>query len=162
VSPFISSKNLGRPKVGGAKEEGELGVLTMTNIERILSLEGETGPLSKEQQIRYYQRLATLHNELSGFNNSQGALPAAEKEFEIFENRIWGSQKLDNVPRRTDDSAFDGFTIYVTFGDFNSNDRINHTAHRIDDIHLTGKSQFIMDDGSPVQETYTFLARNWV
>jgi hypothetical protein len=164
ISPFISTKQLGTTKIRGASREAELGGVARANIERVLNADKELldGTLTREQLTNHYQNLAALHNELSGFNNPQGALPIAENIFEEFENQVWGTDPLTDTPRRTDDSAFDGFTIYITYGDFNSNDRINHTVERIDFVGLTGKSKLIMLDGNPIREQYTFLARNAV
>lgn len=157
ISPFVSSKNIGKPKYGGARSSGDIGVLTRANIERTIA-----GEESREDLWQYYQDLTSLHAELSGFNNKEGALNKAEDIFEAFENEIWGQKRFEGEPRTIDDTAFDDFTIYVTYGDFNSNDRINHTARRIDGVRLLSTQQVIGTDGSPVQETYTFLARNLV
>jgi len=164
ISPFVSNKNIGRVDVRGAKRGKDLGGVFQANIEQVLSAEEaiQRGELTREQQIAYYESLTRLNNEVSGFNNPDGALPGAEDLFETFENQIWGRQQLDKEPRRVDDNAFDGFTIYVTYGDFNTNDRINHTARRIDGVRLVGQAQTIMNDGKPVGEGYQFIARNWV
>jgi len=164
VSPFVSSKQLGRPDIRGATRGKELGGVEMANIERVLSAESELARrdgATREELMDYYQKLTSLHADISGFNNPDGALNSAENLFEAFENRVWGRQKLDKEPRRVDDNAFDGFTIYVTYGDFNSNDRINHTARRIDGVRIVGQAKTIMNDGKPVKEGYQFIARQW-
>lgn len=164
ISPFVSNKNLGRSDVRGAKRGKDIGGVYRANVEQVLSAEEAIlrGELTREQQVAYYRSLTTLNNEVSGFNNPEGALPGSEDLFEAFENRIWGRQQLDDEPRRVDDNAFDGFTIYVTYGDFNSNDRINHTARRIDGVRIVGQAKTVMNDGKPIKEGYQFIARQWV
>jgi hypothetical protein len=87
----------------------------------------------------------------------------AEDTFEAFEDKIWGSSRLDqdSEGRRGDSNRFDDFTIYITMGDYNRNDRVNHTAKRIDNVHLIGQAQTIMINGEPVAEQYSFFARNF-
>jgi hypothetical protein len=183
VSPRVSSSNIGRPQVdgknvGGAKlknpgdTRGDPGVLFRKNIEeidsraveRIVSGKHPTDnrDLTPEEQIEYYQQMMRYHVEASGFNNQAGALPKSESTFERFEDQVWRNDRLTTGARRVDDQAFDGFTIYVTYGDFNRTDDVNHTVRRIDDVRLIGQAQEINIGGTPVGEAYSFFARNWV
>ena len=182
VSPRVSSSNIGRPQVngrniGGAKlkspgQGSDPGVLFRKNIEEleeraiqriVAGKNPQTGEdLTSEEQIEYYQQLMRYHVEASGFNSPAGALPKAESAFETFEDQVWQNDRLTTGARRVDDQAFDGFTIYITYGDFNRNDEVNHTVRRIDDIRLFGQAQQVSVGGTPVSEAYSFFARNWV
>lgn len=162
-SPFYSTKN-----VGGAKSGGR-GSLVRQNIEEVMQ-----GNASPEQLVRYYQDLAGFSNlkaresaearRNNTFNavTQQGKLETAEDLFEAYEDEIWGKNPLTAAPRRVDDSAFDGFTIFITYGDYNTNDYVNHTARRIDRVSLTTTAQVVMNNGKPVEEVYRFFARNLV
>jgi hypothetical protein len=110
---------------------------------------------------------------LSGFNNdftdgnpkkTPGSLPPVESIFESFEDKIWGSDPLtsDEEGRRGDSNIFDDFTIFITFGDYNRNDRVNHTAKRLDNVHILGQGQAVQINGEPVGEQFNFIARNFV
>lgn len=167
VSPYVSRKNVGRDKGGGAKLNGVPGFLARQNVEQILE-----GDVNKESLIDYYQSLAGFSNARAeesavlrylNIEDNRKALETAEGIFEAFEDKVWGANPLDTTPRRVDDNFFDDFTMWITYGDYNSNDYVNHTARRVDGVRLTGQSQVITDrDGSPIQERYTFIARNWV
>lgn len=167
VSPYVSRKNVGRVEGGGAKRNGVPGFLARQNVEQVLE-----GDVPKEQLIDYYQSLAGFSNQSAersalfrqlNFPDERRNLETAEHVFEAFEDRVWGPERLDDIARRVDDNNFDNFTMWITYGDYNSNDYVNHTARRVDGVRLTGQSKVITDrDGSPVQERYTFLARNWV
>lgn len=177
ISPRISSEAIGSPKyqdksIGGAKLNSQPGVLLRKNIEELdaRTVERITAgkhptldrDLTHEEQIEYYQQMAQYHAEASGFNNVEGALNRSESIFERFEDEVWQQDSLTSGARRVDDQAFDGFTIYVTYGDYNRIDQVNHTARRIDDVRLTGQAQMVSINGTPVAERYQFFARNWV
>ncbi len=175
VSPFVSTTDfsaLSKTRTGGAKLNGNRGVLKRENIEQIDAsvdaiVRGEVNgrPLRKEDEINYFRAL-------SGFNNGApprdgtvaGGLNPAEDIFEAFEDKVWGSNELteDSEGRRGDSNRWDDFTIYATFGDYNRNDGVNHTAKRIDHVHLIGQSQTIMINGEPLAEQYSFIARNFI
>lgn len=174
VSPFISTSafsQLGKDR-GGAKLNNTKGILSRKNIEQMKKtvddvIAGQVNgrDIKPEEYIEYYR-------SLSGFNNnsparagsSAGALNQAEDIFEEFEDKIWSPDRLDSDKdgRRGDSNKFDDFTIYVTFGDYNRNDKVNHTAKRIDNVHLIDQSQSIMINGEPIAEQYSFIARNFV
>ena len=51
------------------------------------------------------------------------------------------------------------FDIYAVFGD-HTDPNANHTVYRIKEVYLTGQSQVISSNGQPIQEQYSFIARD--
>ncbi len=135
------------------------GTLTRNNIETQLWVDGllkNGGPereISKEQEQEYYQHL-------SGFTTPSGALGVAENMYERFEDAIWGEQSPDKESRLITNEKYNNFNVLVTYGDFNRNDRVNHTVKELQGVYITGCHQSEQIDGFPVQEYYTFFARN--
>lgn len=173
LSPFMGTagfSQLAKNRTGGAKLNGASGLLRRQNIEQIsASVNQVTSGKINDRNIRP-EELIDYYRSLTGFNNNNpprngsvtGALNPAEDTFEAFEDKIWGSDTLTEEPRRGDSNKFDNFTIYITMGDYNRNDRVNHTAKRIDNVHLIGQAQTITINGEPIGEQYSFLARNFV
>lgn len=174
TSPFSSAKNFSgiAKNRGGADRMGDRGLLSRQNIEQITtSVEGVTSGIINGRQVRP-EEYVEYYKTLTGFNNSsparggsvKGALPGIENTFETFEDKIWGTEDLsqDSEGRRGDSNRFDDFTIYISFGDYNRNNRVNHTAKRVDRVHLIDQAQQIMINGEPVAEQYSFIARNFV
>jgi hypothetical protein len=92
-------------------------------------------------------------------------LGTAEALFEKFEDRVWGPAAGlddDSLHRRADDVRLNPFEIYVAFGDFAGDNTANHTIERLRNVSILGKSKSIQIDGMPIQEQYTFVARNLV
>lgn len=175
LSPFISNKSFsGLPKdrTGGAKQSSQSGFLRRQNIEQIsaavdsiTSGQSNGQPIRKEDEIEFFRSLSGFNNDAAPRNGSvAGALNPAEDIMEAFEDKIWGLNTLDadSEGRRGDSNRWDDFTIYITFGDYNRNDRVNHTAKRIDRVHLIDQAQTIMINGEPLAEQYSFIARNFV
>ena len=54
------------------------------------------------------------------------------------------------------------FDIYAVFGDARTakHENGNHTVRTIKDVYLTGQSQVVSASGEPIQEQYTFIARD--
>ncbi len=163
VLPWVAQ---GQGAVGrGAKRYSTNGVtpgsLTRNNIETTqwienLTQNGKPGNrLTIEQQQAYYQHL-------SGFNNPGGALGPTEDIFERFEDAIWGTESPPKETRLITHQKYNDFNIIVTYGDFNRNDRVNHSVKEIQNIHITSQSQMVDNDGNPIQEIYQFFARNIV
>jgi hypothetical protein len=111
--------------------------------------------------------------DLLGFSSARRSLgntTGAESVFEAFENRIWGeasvgldrNQNLESEDRRADDPDLNPFDIFVTFGDYGGSDHHNHTVQKITNVHILGTSKQIVIDGQPIQEVYSFIARNVV
>lgn len=55
-----------------------------------------------------------------------------------------------------------GFNILIAYGPMNEPNGMNasSTAHSLVDVQLTGVSQIVGGDGRPVEEQYTFIARD--
>lgn len=175
VSPFISTdtfSQLQKDRRGGAKLDNKPGVLNRRNIEQteatadaVLSGKINGRNITPEEYVEYFRSLSGFNNSARGRNGSvPGALNAAEDAFEAFEDKVWSPDRLelDSEGRRGDSNRYDSFTIYVTFGDFNRNNNVNHTAKRIDSVHLTDQSTIINIDGQPIAEQYSFIAKNYV
>lgn len=172
ANPYLSNQAVdqrSKSRTGGAKQNNNLGFINRANIEQLTedvisgSTNGET--IRPEQMIDFYQSLSGFNNDKPARNGSvKGALNTAEDIFERFEDKIWGVKNLDADAegRRGDSNIFDNFTIYITFGDYNGTDNINHTVKRLDSVHLTGQAQTVMINGEPVGERYNFFARNFV
>lgn len=153
-SPFIPATEVG-VEGGGARRDGVRGFLDRRNIEAILQDELGGQPLSPEQRIQYWQ-------ELAGYASYAGALGFTESVFKEFEDAIWSPTGTIGQVRRVDEEVLNNFTIYITYGDYNRNDRVNHTARRIDNVHLIGQAQEITINGQPIAEVYSFIARDFV
>jgi hypothetical protein len=164
---FIDRRKLGAKNndlIGGAKLNGQNAVLRRQNIERIgLAVDAITNGSAGGTQVRKEDEMEYFR-QLSGFNNEAGALNPAEDVFEAFEDKVWGTADLnqDSEGRRGDSNRWDDFSIFVTFGDYNRNNNVNHTAKRIDRVHLIDQAQTIMINGEPIAEQYSFIARNFV
>jgi hypothetical protein len=155
------------------KHRGEIS--DQRNIEQIVN--GEAKLTAKTIQTISE---ASARASLAGFSSAARAdngIGKAEGIFETFENAVWGPPKtgaitrdIDGKPislglelnRRADVPALNPFDIYVAFGDFVDDDSIHHTVEKIAGVHLLGKSKTISIDGVPVQEVYSFLARDLV
>jgi hypothetical protein len=85
---------------------------------------------------------------------------------EKFEDAIWGPKgssaerdplAIAKALRRPD--LMKNFDIFLTFGNLDDA-ASNHTARRIREVELVGQSQLIEVSGEPIQEAYTFIARD--
>jgi hypothetical protein len=68
-------------------------------------------------------------------------------------NTILSHRRLDQYP------AVD---IWITYGDMQAPNTVNHTVEKILDVYFTGESKEIMVGGEPVLSTHHFIARNRV
>jgi len=94
---------------------------------------------------------------------------SAESLFEAFEDKIWGRKEDDlgegsgrQDARRADQAELNPFDIYIAFGDYAGSDKANHTIQKLTSVHILGTSKQIVIDGQPIQEAYSFIARNIV
>lgn len=141
------------------------------NIEKIINNEIE--PADKYQA---FGSLAEVYASLGGFSSitrakeektTEGKTLTGEAEgiFEDFENFVWGNEsnnKRDDVGdnRSADDPDLNPFDVYIMYGDFMGDDRANHTIIKLVDVSIVGSGQrFSVDDASPIQEMYNFLAK---
>ena len=58
---------------------------------------------------------------------------------------------------RTDRRELNGFDIYLQF---KHDGMVSSETRKIEDVHLIGKSQTVVIDENPVQEVYSFYAKN--
>ena len=98
---------------------------------------------------------------------ASGGIGLAEDIYESFEDVVWSKKsklhEQDGLEaRRTDDPRLNPFDIYVAFGDFAGDNRVNHTIEKIETVTLLGKSKQIVIDGMPIQEQYQFIAKNLI
>ena len=95
------------------------------------------------------------------------------EDVELYEKAIWGDMDDLNDKRNIDtpdilqhDLTPQGFDILITYGDVSNRepisitDVINSTAKSLNGVHLLGSSQVIQANGEPVQEVYSFMARD--
>jgi hypothetical protein len=134
------------------------GVVTKQNIEKILNM-GPNDPV-------YQQVIAEMAGYSSVQQYGKEGLDKAEEIFNAFENAIWKRTGTNNSAsqyslqsRSPLHYGLNGFDIYISFGDF-SNNRANSTVTRLDKVHLVGQNMAIQVDGRPIQEGYSFIARN--
>jgi hypothetical protein len=152
---------------------------TKKTIEAIINgdlLPGEeqvSGALAREAVLSLsgFSSIQRFQRDLAGTGPGVGL---AENIFEVFENAIWhegngtsfgveGVGELNfNRNRRTDEPELNPFDIFMAFGDFTGDDRIHHTIHKLKDVYLLGSSKQIVIDGTPIQEAYSFIARDLV
>ena len=71
----------------------------------------------------------------------------------ISPDQVLSHRRLDQYP---------SCDIWITYGDMEAPDGVNHTVHKLLDVHFTGEAQVISASGEPVYETYNFFARNRV
>ena len=84
---------------------------------------------------------------------------AFESQAEALEDKIWGPPAgTSSETQRVDE--FGPFDIYLVYGDLN-NQFANHTVRRLYGVELASTTQQIQIDGLPVQEAYTFIARDF-
>lgn len=118
-----------------------------------------SGGLTKDKTYEQYLSIA-------GYATSDVGSPrdkAFEDLMEGFENQVWGEHPeglgFDNTVRNPTGRAYNDFDIYVVFGNY-TNDASNHTAQKIQGVRLTSQGKQIMVGGAPIQEEYSFIARN--
>lgn len=94
-------------------------------------------------------RLQQAMNQIRGLGNRQFKQLAADIE---------KKKAIEDVqlPRFYEIPPFDIYAIFGNAEDANS----NTTARRIREVHLTGQSQVLYSNGDPIQEQYSFIARD--
>jgi len=171
---LFNKKSTGDPLVDANIEKlinGELGVADRNRILQDAAASPEGGSLAD-------LGLSGAGDDLRGFASlargqaEGGSAGLAENVFEAFENRIWDDADdfglgenggLEKQHRRADDPELNPFDIFVTFGDYDGqNDHHNHTVQKLVGVHILGTSKQIVIDGQPIQEVYSFIARNVV
>lgn len=72
---------------------------------------------------------------------------------EIEKKDIYSHRRLDQYPP---------VDIWITFGDVEAPDGVNHTVQKLLDVEFTQETKTIVADETPVLETYGFIAKNRV
>jgi hypothetical protein len=104
-----------------------------------------------------------IYSYLAGYPTFKTTGPA-DRTFDdlmtLLEEQVWDTDNKELIPqlRRTDDNKFDGFDMYVVFGNY-SNPRAHHTVQKIIDVRLVSQGKTIQVGGGPVREEYSFIAR---
>jgi len=124
-----------------------------TNIERLTQ-----GEATRSERFKFYQDLAAY----ATFNTKNPRDRIFEDVVEAFEDEVWSpdatNDGLNSQLRRIDANRFDGFDMYIVWGDYSS-PGANHTVRKIIGVRLTGESKQMVIDGSPIQEIYSFIAQ---
>lgn len=143
----------------------------LRNLKNLAGMLNTVGPLTPEEEAKRdnLQNAVSRYSSrsLRGFSSDTrafGEMGLAENVYERFENKIWGpnSKGLDDETRRADDHRLNPFDLFISYGDFQGDDNKNHTIRKLSGVHILGASQQIVPDGSPIQEQYSFIARNIV
>jgi hypothetical protein len=129
---------------------------SLANIEILEQI--ESGKLPTGDKYKFYV-------DLAGFASYSPGAPGKDTVFENiceqFEDKIWNknisNQDLQRQSRRPDENIFDGFDMYVVFGNMN-NKGSNHTVHKIVNVCLTSQGKQIQVGDGVIQEEYSFLA----
>jgi len=169
-TPFKSSADVARRNIERIINH-ETTIFERNRVLQNLVISSDPDELAKAQS---QARLQT-RSSLTGFSSDTRTVAsidktrskkvgAAENKYEMFEDTVWrkSPQELDAETRRTDDPRLNPFEIFVAFGDFAGDNTANHTIERIRDVYILGKSKQIVIDGMPIQEQYSFIARNLV
>lgn len=174
--PSIMGVNHGK-KIKGTKGTSPFLSSSLATRETIESLVDNSGDMSIFQRNLLLQTLAApistrtqASTSLGGFASRIRAdgdpenLGQSEDIFEAFEDALWKKEQndLDNETRRADDSRLSPFDIYVSFGDFARDNTVNHTIQKLSSVYILGSAKEIIIDGQPIQEQYSFIARNLV
>jgi len=145
------NKQGGRPVIGSNGNQ-----ISRASIERLTQ-----GDATKKERYEFYNALAGY----STFDVNSPKDKVFEDIVEAFEDEVWKTSdnaRLLNQIRRVDDNAFDGFDIYLTFGNY-SVPGMNHTCQKIVDVRIQSQGkQISVGMGMPVMESYDFIAKTVV
>ena len=137
----------GRPVIGSNGSK-----ISRDTIERIV--DGDA-PISERYEF---------YNNLAGYSTFDIDSPRDrifEDIVEAFEDEVWKTAEnpdLIDQARNVDNNLFDGFDMFVLFGNY-ANARANHTVRKLIDVRITSEGKTIQIDDQPIQEHYTFIAR---
>jgi hypothetical protein len=130
--------------------------ISRASIERLV--QNET---TREENFKFYHDLASY----ATFDIKSPKDRVFEDIVEAFEDEIWqpgqDNHTLNSQIRRADHNKFDGFDMYLVFGDY-STPGANHTVEKIIGVRLQGKSKQVLVGGAPIQEQYNYIAQSIV
>jgi len=122
------------------------------SIERVMQ-----GNASPSELSKFYHGMAAYAT--SDVSNPRDA--AFEALAEAFEDQVWvtgDNDVLNSQIRRVDEQLFDGFDIYVVFGNY-AEPKANHTVQKIIGVNINAWGKTIEINGLPIQEQYEFIAK---
>jgi len=165
-NPFNSTKDgwFNKTNISVTTQE----VINRHTIEQVMN--GEVSPTNLMGQ--FAQEAALSLSGYSSHARQSGDIKSAENVFEAFENVVWGKAEDSkttaigelsfgpNDARRADSSILNPFDIFIVFGDFVGDDRLHHTVHKLEDVYILSSGKQITINGQPIQESYTFIAKN--
>lgn len=130
-------------------------IISRATIERITQ-----GDATRKERYDFYDSMAGY----STFDVNNPKDKIFEDIVEAFEDEVWKTTDNDSLlsqARRIDDNVFDGFDMYVVFGDYSS-PGANHTVRKIVNVHLLSEGKQIQIDNGPVIEQYQYIAQTIV
>lgn len=156
LEEIVSATDTRRPTIGNGTTTSSQGTRFSTApIERLVA-----GGLTIDEEYQMYGGIAGY----ATFDTDSPQDALFEDLMEVFEDQIWkgdgpnNPELLDQI-RRPDNNIFDGFDMYVVFGNY-LNERANHTVQKIIGVRLTSQGKVVQVGGQPIQEEYSFIARS--
>lgn len=158
----------------------------LTEAEKALLKAGKRAPIVWNEEIGNHQAIQRqslerviqektttaeaykFYADLAGYSSYDSRMKGRARDtkfediMENFEDQVWrtdiSNDNLKAMIRNPDNNVFDGFDIYVVFGNYASRGP-NHTVQKIVNVSLTSQGKLVKIDGEPVQEVYEFLAQ---
>lgn len=138
------------------EEQGQHQAIQRQGLERVIQEKTTTAEAYK------------FYSDLAGYSSYDPRMKGKARDtkfediMENFEDQVWrtdiSNDNLKAMIRNPDDNVFDGFDMYVVFGNYAARGP-NHTVQKITNIHLTSQGKLVKIDGEPIQEMYEFLAQ---
>jgi hypothetical protein len=163
TGPFLSSSLATRETIESLVD-GTMGAYQRNQQLRALAEHDAKQTISSKQEKAIALGAAASLGGYASIIRGAGGIGASENAFETFEDMIWGKtqEQLDGDTRRADDARLSPFDIYVSFGDFAADNSVNHTIQKLSNVYIIGSAKEVIIDGQPIQEQYSFFARNQV
>jgi hypothetical protein len=132
--------------------------ISRAGIEQIVS-----GRATRAERFKFYENISgQISREGVGSRNIFESLASTFEEAVWQEQAITGQDiSLDIQARRADSNIFDDIDIFITYGDW-TNPSADKTVRRLRGVRFTGFTQAFDYSGNPIQESYSFMARNIV
>lgn len=128
--------------------------ISKASIERMTQ-----GEATRGERFKFYHDLAAY----ATFDTNSPRDRIFEDIVEAFEDEVWqpnsSNAGLNSQIRRIDANKFDGFDMYIVFGNY-SVPGANHSVRKIIGVRLLSESKSIVIDGAPIQESYSFIAQS--
>ena len=128
--------------------------VSRASIERLTQ-----GEATRSERYKFYHDLAAY----ATFSNKSPRDRVFEDVVEAFEDEVWrpdsSNNGLNSQIRRIDANKFDGFDMYIVFGNY-SNPAANHSTRKLIGVRLLSEGKQIVVGGAPIQETYEWIAKS--